>query len=378
MKVCHLPSAHWYPRYLVAALASRGISCVQNPVPWGLYLPEHIDYLLAEGITIFHIHWPEAVFQERIHGIRQRIVKKLYLKSNGLDHDWGKQILDTASALQKIKKAGGKIVWTAHNLRPHSGTNRYPLAYDLLYRIYAQEADGVIHHSKWGKQYLQQSLLFGHACRHFIIPHGVFPDEAPLTLSKADARGRIGVNPTDFMLLTVGRREVRKGFDDICAAVSKLPLSDVIFVSVGEGSVHAPSSETREFEQRTLFVGKLTQKDLSVYARAADFLIFSPAEQQLTTGGPHVSESFGLPQITVENDYVSEVLGPNAIYSRRGVGNLIDAILEAYRILLDDRDQYDQMCARLRHRGQSKAWYHVAEQTERVYRALGESEAGSK
>ena len=65
------------------------------------------------------------------------------------------------------------VVWTAHNLTPHE---KRPEVYDAIYQLWAETADGVIHHSASGRRAMERRYRFRPDALHAVIPHGHFGD----------------------------------------------------------------------------------------------------------------------------------------------------------------------------------------------------------
>ena len=74
----------------------------------------------------------------------------------------------TVRTIERIAEAGTKVVWTQHNLRPHTVQTADAAE---TYERWAEAVDGVIHHSLYGRDVACRALPYSHA-RHFIIPHG--------------------------------------------------------------------------------------------------------------------------------------------------------------------------------------------------------------
>ena len=378
MKVVHLPNSHIYHQHLIGALQEVGVEVDRQTWGWGAYLPDALPDVLAAKPDLVHLHWPEALCRQPARGLVRRLIRRAYLRSARMDEEWGRWILETAGALGQIRDAGIRIVWTLHNLRPHGVAGQERTATDLLYRAFAWQADGVVHHSRWGEQQAHAAYAFRPGCRHAVIHFGVFPDEAPAGLTKAMARQAMGIPNGEMVLLTVGAVGPRKHLDMLAEAVGGLPEVSCRLIVVGAGRAETTNQLSAQGKGRVQFLGKLDQATLSRYARAADYLVFAPDRDQLTTGGPHTSESFLRPQLTTENPYAQEVLGTAAIYCEPTVAGLRQALRQGYRRLTSTTAEYEGMVSELAARRQAHSWAAAARKTAEVYAAVLESGANPR
>lgn len=92
----------------------------------------------------FHLHWPEWF----------------------LGPDVGRH----RDAVARLKGAGVRIVWTQHNLVPHDKDPRL----GAIYGVWAAAADGVVHHSEYGRRRVEARYRFADGAVHRVIPHPHF------------------------------------------------------------------------------------------------------------------------------------------------------------------------------------------------------------
>jgi glycosyltransferase involved in cell wall biosynthesis len=372
MKVVHLPNSHLYHQHLIRALQAAGMEVDLRTWGWGTYLPDVVDEVLGTGAGIVHLHWPEALCRPPAQGLVDRILRRFHLEEN-----WGRGRRETPESLHRLRDHGCKLIWTMHNLAPHNAIGQDHAGYHRLYQQFAQLADGVVHHSRWGEQMARNAYAFRPECRHAIIPFGVFPDEAPAELTQATARRSMDIPAGEMVLLTVGAVGPRKHLDLLAQAVGTLADIPCRLIVVGAGTAETMRQLTAQGKGRVQFLGKLDQASLSRYARTADYLVFAPDRDQLTTGGPHTSESFLRPQFTTANPYVKEVLGTAAIYFEPTVAGLQQALRAGYRLLTVETAKYEGMVAELAERRKAHSWEAAARQTAELYAAVLEPGMGA-
>jgi hypothetical protein len=139
LRVGSTAHGHHYDRSLYDPIADR-VFARPSPVGWTADGSVALD-----DIDVFHLHWPE------------------WLAFDDLD-EHGR----IADAFDDV---GVPVVWTAHNLTPHS---KQPERFDPVYALWAQRATTVIHHSEWGRTKMRDRYVFAERVRHVVIPHGHF------------------------------------------------------------------------------------------------------------------------------------------------------------------------------------------------------------
>jgi hypothetical protein len=72
----------------------------------------------------------------------------------------------TAALIGQLQATGTKIVWTAHDLTPHSKLHDQ---FDPIFSAWAAAADGVIHHSQFGEKLLRERYDFAPYAIHTVI-----------------------------------------------------------------------------------------------------------------------------------------------------------------------------------------------------------------
>lgn len=154
------------------------------------------------GVDILHMSWPER---------------------------WpGLELARTRNVIAQIKAAGTKIIWTQHNLLPHRV--RTPEA-QAAYQLWADAADGVIHHSEYGMTIALGFRQYPKA-RHFVIRHGhwgaFFPESWPERSVIEDEEGwpRAAVR-----LAVIGQPRREKHLQDVVDAFAECSRDDLQLVA---------------------------------------------------------------------------------------------------------------------------------------------------
>jgi glycosyltransferase involved in cell wall biosynthesis len=230
-----------------------------------------------------------------------------------------------------MRERGIPIVWTAHNLTPHE---RRPEVYDPIYSAWAREAEAVIHHSEWGKERMLARYHFGNRCRHEVIPHGHFGAmwEAAGIPDRATAEAALGLEPCALRIGIVGAPRPDKLVAEVIAGIEASTREDVQLVcwSLGPGD---PVPD----DPRIAIAEQYRGCDPATYATrlaACDALalVFDPDGDMLATGTAADAQGLGLPALTSEWGYLSEVLGEASIpcgHSAASIAATIDGLTPA-------------------------------------------------
>jgi glycosyltransferase involved in cell wall biosynthesis len=202
-------------------------------------------------------------------------------------------------ALTAYRDAGGRLVWTVHNVLPHDA--RHHEAEVLLARALADHAD-VVHVLTEATAAAAAPFFRLDPERTVCIPHssylGVYPD----TVSRAEARQRLGLRDDDRVLLALGRLRPYKGLDRLLDLVEQLHAADPRLRLLVAGALgHQPGS--RQLAERLASVPgtmsttrRVRDDELQVWMRAADLAVL-PYLRVLNSGAFLLAETFGLPVV---------------------------------------------------------------------------------
>jgi glycosyltransferase involved in cell wall biosynthesis len=168
-----------------------------------------------------------------------------------------------------------------------------------------------------------------------------------IPISKDEARARLKLPKQVFILLYTGRFKTLgndKGISDTLKALTKLKMSDVLFLAVGGEAAHIAeyAAEARALgtEERVRFVGTSSQQELALYQKAADALImyFPDLPHYRTNMSPMKMFEYmasGRPIITSDLPTVREVLDESAAFFIPP--GRPDILAEAIRKIVGDR-----------------------------------------
>jgi glycosyltransferase involved in cell wall biosynthesis len=241
--------------------------------------------------------------------------------------------------LEAFRAAGGRLVWTVHNVVPHDarfGEHEVALARclaanaEVVHVLNAATADAVAPYYE-----LDPS-------RVVVIEHssylGVYPDR----ISRARARRRLGLKPGHKALVSLGQLRPYKGLDRLVDAFEVLRTDDRRLRLLVAGHP-ARGPEMRALVERiTETPGTVTRfkrlpdQRLQVWLRAADLAVL-PYTDILNSGSFLLAETFGLPVVATRAGGLAAREGEEHV-RLFGEGELEPTLRSAVRDLVTDRD----------------------------------------
>lgn len=267
--------------------------------------PARLTEVLRE-VDVVHLHWPEWL--------------------TGVDVARARRVADV------IDGAGVPILWTQHNLVPHAAPDA-----DGLYRLWAERAAAVVHHSEWGRAEVVDRYRFRTDALHRVIPHGhwgpvVDPalfDPERRAAARREAEAELGLEPCRLRIGLVGAPRPGKDTSLLLegfAACRRADLQLLVLSGDGEPVPDDPRVTVLPYEvvPRETFDRRLAAIDvLALPLRGGTYL---------TSGQPADAVAAGIPALVSDWPYLTEVLGDAAIPYGRTTADLtatLDALDDA-------------------------------------------------
>ena len=280
LRVGSTAHGHHYDRLLAGAM---GDDVEVVPAPLGPLAPPDAP---LEGIDLLHLHWPEWLAFDDVE-VHRRLVADL--------------------AEHSIP-----IVWTAHNLTPHE---KRPEVYDPVYQLWAEAADGVIHHSAFGQRIMRQRYRFRPDAVHAVIPHGHFGDlyATAMAVPRHELEAALGLAPTTCRIGLFGAPRVEK---DVLALLDAVVASDRQDLQVVCYSLR--NDQRAPVDPRIVVAEPYAMVDAALYARrlaVCDLvaLPFDPDGEMLATGVAADVIGMGLGALITDWPYLTETFGDAGI-----------------------------------------------------------------
>lgn len=231
---------------------------------------------------VLHMHWPEW---------------------------WqGPDLERNRHALDRLREAGTRIVWTMHNLVPHAFRDAAAVE---VYELWAQAAHAVIHHSRHGQARALATYRFRDDAIHRVIPHGHWGDRfrPHALMDRARVEAGLGLAPCALRLGVVGAPRPEKNVQlvlDAFHACSRQDLQLLVLSTAGEQVPDDP---------RILALPNAHVEEHVYYQRltAIDALVFPFSEGMLMTGTAF--DAIGAEKAAITSDWpvLDEVFGESAI-----------------------------------------------------------------
>ncbi|MGI9600796.1 MAG: hypothetical protein ACR2QE_02845 [Acidimicrobiales bacterium] len=195
---------HSYPSALFGPVRDRilhGLAPIDDI--WGAY-----------DIDVLHMHWPEWY--------------------SGVDPE------RTAAVIRQFQEADTRILWTMHNLMPHMFRDEGAVE---SYRLWAAAADGVIHHTQWGKDRAQATYEYGAHTRHEVIAHGHWADRHGTLPSRSEASTRLGLPDAAIRIGVIGAPRLDKNVQLVIDGFHQCRRDDIQLVLFSKVDEQVPDDD---------------------------------------------------------------------------------------------------------------------------------------
>lgn len=259
----------------------------------------------AQRPVLFHLHWEHQVFIDAQQSVE-----------------------DFLDGLAAFKDAGGKIIWTLHNLSPHEKYPEQDLA-DLIGGLTGL-ADIIHLHSLEAVVAVRQERTLP-ASKIRVIPHGNYRGSYPV-VPRDSARAALGIENAGMVLLLPGRIAQYKNPQGVVAAFQRIAGPDDRLIVAGHFA-NGLQLDTNGDGRILLKEGFASAEDLATFTAAADFVVL-PYVRSLTSGSAILAATLGRgvlgPSCPGLRDVVSSGT-TGVLYDADGEDALAVAMAEAIR-----------------------------------------------
>lgn len=244
---------------------------------------------------VFHIHWPELVAD-----ITHR--KWQYLRGQWI----ARQLFRT---IKRIKKRGGKLVWTAHNLVPHSQVVRRSAFHRRFMAQFIPAVDVVISMTEDCIEDIKRSYPGIDHARFVVARHPHYRSVLGSGRYDLEGRRRIGIAPEQKVISLIGVLRANKRPDLLAQAFLGLPKERYFLLLAG-----APSADLGEKLKQLLGsapnvhleLRHLSESEVLEFNAMSDALIF-PGENYFNSGTIYTALSLNVPVITAQSTATLEL-----------------------------------------------------------------------
>jgi glycosyltransferase involved in cell wall biosynthesis len=353
MKILAFPrDANPYQELLYGPIREQGVTVAYLEGPSGshtlnlLCIPLLLLMHRLRGFTVLHVHWTYPFY---IPGWKQA---------------WARTLLECWAAICWLwaRVLGMKIVWTAHNTRPHEpifGNDT------RAQRFLARLVSGLIVHTPAAAAQLR---ALGVTKLPKIISHGSYIGVYPDTLSRAAARKQLGLPATAKVLLSFGLIRPSKGIEQLLEAFQANTDQNLRLLIVGKAldqSLARKIGAAAEADARIApTLDHIEDDQLQLYFRAADFTVL-PYEQATTSGVSLLACSFASPLLVPDKAVFADI--PAAARLTYAPGQLGEGVKMASAEKAMDQQAKSSAAASY---AAELSWPHIAGQTLVYLRSL--------
>ncbi|QIK76990.1 glycosyltransferase [Nocardioides piscis] len=267
---------------------------------------EHLENRSVASVPgTLNIHWTTPIMQHATGPFRAAIELDRF-----------------SAALHKFRTAGGRLVWTLHNVLPHEA--RHVWAETKLAQLLADRADAIHALSEITARQASEVLRLDPR-RVVVIEHSSYVGCYPDWISREAARSHLGLSASDKVLVALGGIRPYKGLGRLLDVFHELAEEDPSLHLLVAGKP-AQTQETAGLERRCELSSRVISEfshvpddQLQVWFGAADLAVL-PYSRILNSGVFWLAQTFGLP-----------IVGPRT-------GALLDLADEPHVRLFNPRD----------------------------------------
>lgn len=260
-----------------------------------------------------------------------------------------------------------RYIYTAHNVLPHNKESSwfYKRFYNVLYRI---PHIILVHTTRAKDQIVAQ---FGVPEQKIIVISIGLNEEVPITtLTRVEARKRLGFSEQERVILFFGKADLYKGLDTLLEAFDQVDLpSTKLLISCWfpdskyRARILTALDSARRRPDIHLHEGFTPNEEVEVFFKSADLLVL-PYRNIYQSGVVFLAFQFGLPLVATDvgslRDYVEEEMG---IITE---SNDARGVAEGIRLFFEQQDRFKR--DRIAEKGREYRWDSICQALVPIYR----------
>jgi beta-1,4-mannosyltransferase len=296
---------------------------------------------------IIHIHWPELVIRKRRYTGRLAVAMVLCI-----------------AGLRLAKRRGAKIVWTLHNLSPHSDERQR--LWGWFFAQFAKLVDGVTCMSEHAHNELVAAYPRMSTVPYVVAQHGHYRDwYPPCTMTAKEARLALDLEPDVTTLLCFGNIREYKSLVPFAREFASAADAGARLVIAGDPRDRHVGDELRSIAAGDprihLHLRRVEEADVGTWFRAADVAVFPYSI--LNSGSAMLSLSFSTPIVMPQSPPASElqaIVGSDWVALAEG--SMPSLLREAMATAAMTRSDFVDL--------EPLDWHHAGAEVVRLYREL--------
>ena len=229
------------------------------------------------------------------------------------------------------KLLGYRLVWTLHNLYPHE-----PLLPEYVeraaYLFMSQISDAIVVHCENAREALAREFYRRRSV--YTIFHPNYIGAYDNTISREEARTKLGLKKQHRVVLFLGGIRMYKGIDELIQAFTMLHGEELRLVIAGKPKHNMSEEDVQKMVQGDsrilLALQFIPDDDLQIYFNAADVVVL-PYANVLSSGSALLAMSFGRPVIAPSIGCLTEIVIDSAgiLYGPEETNGLYSALEKA-------------------------------------------------
>jgi glycosyltransferase involved in cell wall biosynthesis len=290
----------------------------------------------AEPVTDLWEHLPTATASDDPGVLNLHWTGPVLARSGGPGRA-AERVEELAGQLDRFQAAGGRLVWTVHNVLPHDA--RLVDSHIALCRLLADRAD-LVHVLTEATLHETEPHYRLDPARAVVIPHSSYVGIYPHGMARGRARSRLGLDGWHRVLTCLGMIRPYKGIDRLLDAFERPPLDApdlrlLVAGTPGSGKAVTPLvSRIRRTPRVVSEIGRVPDRQVQVWMKAADLAVL-PYTAVLNSGSLLLAETFGLPIVAPRTGALAEREGRTHV-RLFGPDDFEDVLPTAVRDLVDD------------------------------------------
>ena len=202
-------------------------------------------------------------------------------------------------AIDAFVGAGGRLIWTVHNVLPHDTQHRWA---EIEMAQHLADRAHLVHVMSEATLEAVRDVYHLDPAKVVVIEHSSYVGYYPDWVSREAARSRLGIHPEEKVLLALGGIRPYKGLDSLLDVFDDLRRTDptLRLLIAGKPSESPVVEELRQrCEQNDRVIaqfGHVADDQLQVWMKAADIAVL-PYRDILNSGAFLLAQTFGLPVV---------------------------------------------------------------------------------
>lgn len=287
-----------YIDILVSALREKGVEVV----PWH----KHLSF---QNGDVFHVHWPEII--PEIHDRKHNM-----LRGKWIDYQF-------FSTIRRVKRNGGRVAWTVHDLAPHSASLRRSDFLQNFMARFMREVDVALSLTAGGIQQIKASLPdLGHAA-FFVTHHPHYRSVLSSGAPDNAKREALDIKPGQRVFSFLGSLRPNKRPDLVAAAFRGLPVENSYLIMAGGANAEVSASVSQLLagaENVTLDLQRVPEAEMAALYTATDVMVF-PGTDYFNSGTIYTALSLNVPVLAAwspTNAEIQQLVGKQWLHLYEG------------------------------------------------------------